>query len=65
MSLVLPTREGYGVSWYTGEETINRRGKVIRWKNSFQSKSKEEVDRKVGELKEAGFEIVDVYECIF
>jgi hypothetical protein len=74
MLLALPTRKGWSVSWYTGEVRPRTRKmkdgtrKVvgeIRFKESFESTSKEKVEQKAKELKEQGFEVEGIYECIF
>ncbi len=67
--IALPTRNGWFVSWYTGEvKTIKyNKGttKTIRMKDSYESTSKDKVMQKVEELKAQGFEIEMVTECIF
>lgn len=72
--LTLPTRNGWMVSWYTGEVRPRTRKmkdgtkKIIgeiRLKNSFESVSKEEVERKAEEIRAAGYEIEMITECIF
>lgn len=69
MKIALPTNSGWMVEWYTGEvRTIHyRNGRTIdqKVKTSFESKSKAEIDQKVEELKEDGFEVIGVYECCF
>ncbi len=69
MRLTLPTTSGWMVEWYTGEvRTIHyRNGRTVdqKVKDSFESTSKEEIDDKVKELKENGFEVIGVYECCF
>lgn len=73
--LALPTREGWTFSWYTGQ-TAPRTKKLkdgtrkvigeIRFKNSFQSTSREKVEAKRKEIIEQGFEIADdIAECFF
>ena len=65
----LPTIEGWMVSWYTGEvkEIKYKNGsvKVVRCKDSFESRSKERVMQKKDELEQQGYEIEYVTECIF
>ena len=71
----LPTREGWSVNWYTGEvrPKIRKDRKTgekkvvgeLRFKDSFVSTSKEEVEAKAEELKKKGFEVIGIYECIF
>lgn len=63
--LMLPTRSGWMVSWYTGKVTTTKRGKVIRHRDSFESTSKEKVEAKAEELRKNGFEIDCITECIF
>ena len=72
--IALPTREGWTVSWYTGEVKPRiRRMKdgtrkiigEIRFCDSYESTSKEAVLRKKKELEDAGFEIEHFGECIF
>lgn len=67
--ITLPSRNGWEVSWFTGEtKTIrykNGKTRDFRVKNSFESRSKEEVMRKREELEKAGYEIEMVSECIF
>ena len=72
--LVLPTRNGWSVGWYTGE-TAPKFKKMkdgtkkivgeIRFGNSYESTSKEKVLQKKKELEDAGFEIKYFGECIF
>ena len=65
----MPWRNGWMVSWYTGEtKTIrfkNGRTKEVRMKDSFEHYSKERVEARAKELREAGFEIEMLTECIF
>ena len=72
--LTLPTRNGWMVSWYTGEVRPKYRKmkdgtrKVIgeiRFTNSFESTSKEAVEKKAEEIRAAGYEIEMIAECIF
>lgn len=67
--IALPTRNGWMVSWYTGEtKTIKYNKdttKTIRMKDSYESTSKAKVMQKAEELKAQGFEIEMVTECIF
>ncbi len=72
--IALPTREGWIVTWFTGEvkprtrrmkdgtrKTIGER----RVTDCYMSTSKEAVLRKKNRLQEAGFEIESFSECIF
>ena len=67
--IALPTKNGWFVSWYTGEvKTLkykDGRTKEIRMKDEYTSTSKAKVIQKAEELKAQGFEIEMVTECIF
>lgn len=72
--LTLPTRNGWTVSWYTGEVRPRTRKMKdgtrrvigeIRMMDSFESTSREEVEKKAEEIKAAGYEIEMITECIF
>ena len=65
MMLTLPTRNGWIVSWFTGETCTTRNGNIRRKTKDFMSTSKDEVEAKAKELKEQGFEIEYISECIF
>lgn len=70
----LPTTCGWSVTWYTGKTSPKTRKtkdgtrKVvgeIRWRDSFESASKEAVEAKAKQLEAQGFEIESITECIF
>ena len=67
--LTMPTKNGWFVSWYTGEvKTLkykDGRTKEIRMKDEYTSTSKAKVMQKAEELKDNGFEIEMLTECIF
>jgi len=68
--IALPSRQGWTVSWYTGEvRDRTRKGKVIgkiRMKDCFTSTSKEAVEAKAKEMQAAGYELDDgICECMF
>ena len=72
--LALPSNIGYSLVWYTGETRPKTRKKAdgtrekvgdIRIKASFESTSKELIEKKLLWLTENGFEIVGVYDCVF
>ena len=67
--ITLPTRDGYMVSWYTGEtKTLkykNGKTKEVRMKDSYTSTSRAMVEAKAKWLRDNGYEIEYVAECIF
>ena len=63
--LTMPSRSGWHLSWYTGKTATLRSGRVIRHKDSYESTSKEKVEQKAKELRNKGFEVEGIYECIF
>lgn len=73
--IALPSRQGWTVSWYTGEvrdRTRKVRGgtrKVvgkIRMKDCFTSTSREAVEAKAKEMLDAGYELDGgICECMF
>ena len=72
--IALPTRDGWMVSWYTGEVRPRTRKRKdgtrkvieeIRFKDSFCHTSKAKVEAKAKEMADAGYEVIGIYECIF
>lgn len=72
--LTLPTRNGWMVSWYTGEVRPKTRKQKdgtrkvigeIRMTDSYESTSKEKVEAKKKQLEAEGYEIEMFTECIF
>lgn len=63
--LRLPTTAGYGFDYYNGKTITDKKGNVRRCKSCFEHRSKEVVEAKAKELKSQGFEVLDIYECIF
>lgn len=68
--LTLPSRNGFTIEWETGEVRVvkyrNRDyGKEIKVKDSFESTSREEVEAKQRKLKEQGYKVSEIMECIF
>ena len=64
-TLALPTKSGFGVEWFNGKTMRDRKGNILKCKSCFESQSKEAVELKVKELKAQGFEVCEIYECIF
>lgn len=62
--LVMPSHDGYMVDWETGETYIFR-GIEKRRHKSYTTTSKEQAEKKAEELKQAGYNNVKIYECIF
>lgn len=65
MKITMPTNIGWSVDWYTGKTRTKANGEIVRYKDTFESTSREKVEAKVEELKKQGFEIAEIYECIF
>lgn len=63
--IALPTTSGWMVDWYTGKTVVTKKGETLRFKDSYESTSKEKVEAKAEELKRNGFEVIGIYECIF
>ena len=72
--IVLPTTEGWMVSWYTGEVRPRMKKRKdgtwkvvgeIRFKDSYCHTDKSRVEAKAKELAEKGVEVIGIYECIF
>ena len=65
----IPSVCGWKVSWFTGEEkVITRRDgsqKVVRFADDFRSRSRAEVEAKAQELRQQGFELSEIVECIW
>lgn len=65
----IPSTCGWRVEWFTGEEKVitrkNGSQKVIRFADSFKSRSKAEVEAKAEELRRQGFEPSEITECIW
>lgn len=64
-SLALPTRSGWTVEWYTGKTITFRNGKIHRLTDIFESTSKASVEAKAEMLRQDGYEVIGIYECIF
>lgn len=60
--ITLPTRRGYEFGWET-EEISKRTGKPIM--DYFEHTNKEIVEAKREEMKNTGFIVTDITECIF
>ena len=60
----MPNHNGYLVEWET-DKTIIIRGIEKPLRDSYQTTSKEQAEKKAEELKQAGYSNVTIYECIF
>jgi len=58
----MPSRVGFTVEWETGLVS-ERTGKPL--KESFESRSREEVEEKKKEMLNKGCKVSEIMECIF
>lgn len=67
----LPTRSGYVVEWDTGKTRPKRSRRThevigeVKITDSFYTRSKEVAEKKMKELKDAGFEGVAIHDCCY
>jgi hypothetical protein len=68
--LTMPTRHGWTVEWETGEVRVMKYkncdySREIKLKDSFESTSRTEVEAKQREMKEKGYKVSEIMQCIF
>lgn len=63
--ITLPTNYGYYVEWETGETFRWFDGRILPKKETFESRDKAKVDRKIAELKASGYKITNHGDCFF